>query len=269
MQANLGATPETDAAEPPVEWIEVGRDAARRRLAMRMRSGNGPAVLWLGGFRSTMESGKATALDRWGAEFGRAVVRFDYSGHGRSEGRFEDGSIGAWLEEAEAAFARCGPRVIVVGSSMGGWIALLLARRLRARGRSAALAGMVLIAPATDFTARLIEPRLTPAAREALARDGVFVAPSQYDHAGLPITRLLLEESRSHLLYGGTIAVGCPIEILQGCRDAEVPWKHALELVEHLAGDDVVLTLVKDGDHRLSRPEDLDRLIAAVERMSL
>lgn len=251
--------------EATLQTLTVGAGADARDIAVLRREGTGPDVVFLIGFRSDMAGSKATALDAWGAETGRAVVRFDYSGHGRSGGRFEDGTIGRWLEEAEAIVARvCRRPVVLVGSSLGGWIALLLAQKLKAER---AVAGLVLVAPAADFTARLMEPAFSEEAREALARDGVYYRPSAYGDP-YPITRTLLEESRAHLLLGGSIDVGCPVHILQGVRDVDVPWGHAVETVSRLATDDVVLTLVKDGDHSLSRPQDLARLIAAVEAVA-
>lgn len=251
--------------EATLQTLTVGTGADARDIAVLRREGTGPDVVFLIGFRSDMAGSKATALDAWGAETGRAVVRFDYSGHGRSGGRFEDGTIGRWLEEAEAVVARvCRKPVILVGSSLGGWIALLLAQKLKAER---AVAGLVLVAPAADFTSRLMEPAFSEEAREAIARDGVYYRPSAYGDP-YPITRTLLEESRAHLLLGGSIDVGCPVHILQGVRDVDVPWAHAVETVSRLATDDVVLTLVKDGDHSLSRPQDLARLIAAVEAVA-
>lgn len=236
-----------------------------RTIAVRMREGKSPGLVWLGGFKSDMKGTKAAALDAWAAAQGRACVRFDYSGHGESGGDFRDGTIGRWLEEALAvyrAFAK-GPQVLI-GSSMGGWIALLLARRLREIAAGAPLAGMVLIAPAVDFTEELMWKRFPPAIRQAIESDGEWLRPSEYSNEPYPITRTLIEDGREHLMLGGLIEPGCPVHILQGVQDPDVPWRHAVELVSRLARDDVVLTLIKDGDHRLSRPEDIERLIAAV-----
>jgi pimeloyl-ACP methyl ester carboxylesterase len=213
----------------------------------------------------------AAALDRWAGERGRAMVRFDYSGHGESGDDFAQGTIGRWLEESAAvfdAFGR-GPQ-IVIGSSMGGWLALLLMRELARRGRPAAagdtasVAGLVLIAPAVDFTEELMWKRFPPEVRHEIELRGAWARPSQYSEEPYLITRGLIEEARSHLLLGDMIETGCPVRILQGVQDPDVPWQHALELSARFARDDVVVTLVKDGDHRLSRPEDIERLIAAV-----
>jgi len=251
--------------------IELGSGQAARRIAARIRQGAPPGLFWLGGFKSDMGGTKAAAIDRWAGEHGRACIRFDYSGHGESGGAFADGSIGRWLEESVAvfeAFAR-GPQV-VIGSSMGGWIALLLARDLKRRtaaGGSPAgsLAGMVLIAPAVDFTEELMWKKFPAAVKRQIETTGAWRRPSPYSEEPYLITRSLIEEGRRHLLLGGLIETGCPVRILQGVQDEDVPWQHAIELSSRLAHDDVVLTLVKDGDHRLSRPEDIERLIAAVE----
>jgi pimeloyl-ACP methyl ester carboxylesterase len=195
-------------------------------------------------------------------------VRFDYSGHGESEGAFTDGTIGRWLADSLVVFEACctGPQILI-GSSMGGWLALLLTRALKRRGHdgAASIAGMVLIAPAVDFTEELMWKRFTPEIKRELEDTGVWARPSQYSPEPYLVTRQLIEEGRKHLLLGGLIETGCPVRILQGVEDPDVPWQHAVELTSRLASDDVVLTLVKDGDHRLSRPEDIERLIQAVK----
>ena len=248
-------------------FIEVGEGDGGRRIAVRARAGGGPGLFWLGGFNSDMRGTKALALDAWAAEHGRACIRFDYSGHGESGGAFIDGTIGRWLEEAVAVFEQFakGPQV-VIGSSMGGWMALLLAREIAKRELAATLAGLVLIAPAPDFTEKLMTPELPPEAHEALRRDGVWMRPSEYgDGTPYPITRALIEEGRNHLLLGNAIEVGCPVRILQGAQDPDVPWQHAFALAHRLPAEDVVLTMIQDGDHRLSRPHDIERLLATVE----
>jgi pimeloyl-ACP methyl ester carboxylesterase len=251
-------------------FIEVGSGADARAIAVRALAapcGAGPGLLWLGGFKSDMKGTKAEALAAFAAERGRAFVRFDYSGHGESHGDFADGTIGRWLAESVAVFsAFCRGPQVVIGSSMGGWLALLLARELRrAPSKTAAPAGMVLIAPAVDFTEELMWKKFSPAARRELETSGAWQRPSQYGNEPYLITRRLIEDGRQHLLLGGLIETACPVRILQGVEDPDVPWGHAVELVSRLAQDDVVLTLVKDGDHRLSRPEDLERLIATIE----
>ncbi len=255
-------------AAPAPEFLHVGRGDDMRKLAVRRRSGVTPGLLWLGGFKSDMGGTKAVALDRWAAAHQRHCVRFDYSGHGESDGKFTDGTISRWLDESIAVFdAYChGPQVLV-GSSMGAWLALLLARELRRRepphGRLSP-AALVLIAPAVDFTEELMWKRFPAPVKRKLESEGVWERPSQYSSEPYPITASLIEDGRRHLLLGGLIETGCPVRILQGVADPDVPWRHAVELVSRLAQDDVVLSLIKDGDHRLSRPEDIERLIGAV-----
>jgi pimeloyl-ACP methyl ester carboxylesterase len=253
------------ATGQPPAFIEVGKENAPRRIAVRARAGGSPGLFWLGGFKSDMQGTKAIALDDWAAERNRACVRFDYSGHGESGGDFIDGTIGRWLEESVAVFDQfcTGPQV-VIGSSMGGWMALLLARELaRRQATRAPLAGLVLIAPAPDFTEELMWKGFSPQARQEIETRGVWLRPSEYGDPD-PITRHLIEEGRQHLLLGRAIEVGCPVRILQGAQDPDVPWRHAFALAHRLPADDVVLTMIQDGDHRLSRPQDIARIIAAV-----
>jgi pimeloyl-ACP methyl ester carboxylesterase len=244
-------------------------ESPARTIAVRVREGKGdnkaPGLFWLGGFKSDMKGTKAAALDDWASAQGRACVRFDYSGHGESSGDFRDGTIGQWLEESIAVYTQFakGPHV-VIGSSMGGWLALLLARALRASKDAARMAGMVLIAPAVDFTEELMWKPFSEAIKREIEEKGAWMRPSQYSEDAYPITKKLIEDGRKHLLLGGLIETGCPVHILQGVQDPDVRWKHAERLVSHLVGSDIVLTLIKDGDHRLSRPEDIERLMAAV-----
>jgi pimeloyl-ACP methyl ester carboxylesterase len=244
-----------------------------RTIAVRVRESKGgdgkagkePGLFWLGGFKSDMKGTKAAALDAWAEAKGRACVRFDYSGHGESGGDFTEGTIGRWLAESVAvyrAFAK-GPQVLV-GSSMGGWLALLMARALRQDKSAAPIAGMVLIAPAVDFTEELMWKQFSADIRREIEDKGAWMRPSQYSEAPYPITKKLIEEGRNHLLMGGLIETGCPVHILQGMLDPDVPCKHVQTLMSHFASDDVALTLIKDGDHRLSRPEDIERLLNAV-----
>ena len=265
-------------------FIDVGEGDSRRRIAVRARAGGppgstsgapgstsgAPGLFWLGGFNSDMKGTKALALDAWAAEHGRACVRFDYSGHGESGGAFIDGTIGRWLEDSVAVFERfCRGPQVVIGSSMGGWLALLLARALaRREAPQATLAGLVLIAPAPDFTEQLMWNGFSDEIREEIKTKGVWMRPSEYDDgAPYPITRALIEEGRNHLLLGSAIDVGCPVRILQGAQDPDVPWQHAFALAHRLPAEDVVLTMIQDGDHRLSRPQDIARIVAAVAEM--
>lgn len=240
-----------------------------RRLAMAAVTGDPagdarPGVVWLGGFRSDMQSSKALALAAWAERAGRAFLRFDYSGHGRSDGAFEAGTIGLWLDDALAVLreATRGPQILV-GSSMGAWIALLAIRALATAGEADRVAGSVLIAPAIDFTERLMWDRFTPAIRAELAANGVWLRPSPYGDP-TPVTSRLIEEGRRHLMLDTRIDAHGPVHILQGMQDEDVPWTHAMTLVEHFAQDPVSIMLIRDGDHRLSREEDIGRLIAAV-----
>jgi len=247
--------------EPQAKRLVVGSGAAAREIAVLERPGRAPGLFWFGGFGANMRGTKAEALDAFAAETGLACLRFDYSGNGQSSGRFEDGTITRWLEEGRAVFDQLATQPqVVVGSSMGGWIALLLATALRGSGR---IAGLVLIAPAVDMTQELMWAAMDRRARDLLASAGAVPMPD----SGLPITRALIEDGKQHLFGGRLIEVGCPVAILQGIADQEVPYRHAEQLVARLAADDVVLTLVKDGDHRLSRPQDIDLLRGTVARL--
>jgi pimeloyl-ACP methyl ester carboxylesterase len=250
-----------------LKFLHIGEAAERRAIAVHEHAGAAPGLFWLSGYKSDMKGTKAAALAHWAEQAGRACIRFDYSGHGESGGNFSDGTIGRWLADGLAVFdACCRGRQILIGSSMGGWLALLMVRALRARRQvgPASVAGLVLVAPAVDFTEELMWKRFTPAIKRELEEKGVWARPSEYSAEPYLVTRQLIEEGRNHLLLGGMIETGCPVRILQGVEDPDVPWRHAVELVSRLASDDVVLTLVKDGDHRLSRPEDIERLIRAV-----
>lgn len=251
----------------PPQWLEVGEGPAGRRIAYLKQDGVGAPVVWLGGFRSDMRATKAEALAGWAQGAGRAYLRFDYGGHGESDGDFASFTLSDWLGDALAAIRNgCGQRPILVGSSMGGWIALLAARRLL--GTALQPAGLVLIAPAVDFSEELMWAQMPDAIRRTILEQGVWNKPSDYSPEPTPITRALIEDGRKHLMFGGEIQAGCPVHILQGMRDPDVPWRQALKLVEHLSGDPVVLTLIKDGDHRLSTREDIARLQAAVAAMA-
>ena len=243
--------------------ITVGQGPEARTIAIQQRPGANPGLFWLGGFRSDMMGAKAVALDALGAEHGLAVTRFDYSGHGASGGDFNAGTISRWLEEAEAVFAQTTGPQIVVGSSMGGWLALLLVRAMQRRGDHR-VQGLVLIAPAADMMRELMLPSFTPQEHESLQNLGYAEQPSEYSAEPYRITRALIEDGENHLLFGGVIETGCPTVILQGGQDPDVPQAHAIKLVTHILHDPVTLTLIPDGDHRLSRPQDLERLRQAV-----
>jgi pimeloyl-ACP methyl ester carboxylesterase len=253
------------------KYLDLGTATGARRIAVRAQPGEAPGLFWLGGFKSDMGGIKAQALAAWAVGHGRACVRFDYAGHGESSGDFAQCTIGGWLEDTLAVFdAFCRGPQVVVGSSMGGWMGLLMLRELKARaaaGRPAAasVAGLVLIAPAVDFTEVLMWRKFPPEVKQTIEREGGWDRPSAYSAEPYRITKRLIEDGRSHLLLGGLIETGCPVRILQGVQDPDVPWTHAVELSSRLAQDDVVLTLVKDGDHRLSRPEDIERLLHVIE----
>ena len=249
----------------PLDALEIaGRlEVEGAGLAWRRIQGRGPTVVWMGGFHSEMTGTKAQALAQWAAASGRDFLRFDWFGHGQSEGRFVDGTITRWRRDALAVLDRCAEgRVILVGSSMGGWLACLasLARPQRVRA-------LVLVAPAADFTEALLKPSLPPEALAAMERDGVWIRPSAYDEAGYQISAALLEDGARWAILGGRVPIHVPVRILQGGADPDVPWTHALALAQAIEGEDVVFTLIRDGDHRLSRPTDLERLIAAVEEV--
>ena len=253
-----------DQQEP--QFLEVG-ESRKRRIAFRLADANASspvALLWLPGFLSDMASTKALALADWAQAHGVPMLRFDYSGHGLSEGDLLQATIGDWLEETSTLLQLLEDRrTVVVGSSMGGWIALLLARQLAEQGRLDRLAGLVLIAPAWDMTERLMWHRMTPEVKETLERDGVYYEPSLYGDP-YPITKHLIDEGRRHLIGEGLLHLDRPVRILQGMCDPDVPWGHALDLVDLLCCSDVEVTLIKDGDHRQSRPQDLRRLEATV-----
>ena len=236
------------------------------RIAVRRREGAAPGAVWLGGFRSDMLGTKAEALDGWAAANGRAFLRHDYSGHGESGGAFADGTVSRWLAQSLAVFHRfCAGPQILVGSSMGGWIALRMVQELQKAGEGGRVAGLLLLAPAPDFTVELMEPQLTGAQRRDLHEKGFFEEPSQYSPEPNVYTRALFEDGRENRVLVGTLDTHCPVHILQGMEDPDVPHALALKLVEHLPADDVTLSLIRDGDHRLSRPQDIAMMIAALE----
>lgn len=230
-------------------------------LAYRRVDGAGPTVVWIGGFRSDMEGTKALALDVAARERGWSFVRYDHFAHGRSSGDWRRATIGRWREDAIALIDSLDGPVIPVGSSMGGWVALLLAL-----ARPERVQGLVLINPAQDFTERLMWPGLADHERQAILRDGetLIVEEGLGEYV---LTRAMFEEAKAWLLLDGAIDLNAPLHILQGRADDTVPWRHQVELVERLRGGDVRLDLIESGDHRLSTQSDLDRLIAAVEAM--
>ena len=255
--------------ESQPQFLLVGSGRDQRRIAY-LRAGSRqrgrPGVVWLGGFKSEMIATKATALAAWAVERDLDCLRFDYSGHGQSEGRFEDGTLTRWLEEARAVFTQFteGPQVLV-GSSMGGHIALLLLRALMAEEprEAARIKALALIAPAWDMT-QLMWSNLPPSARRAIEETGVYQRPSSYGDGPYPITRTLIEDGRQHLIGSAPFDPGRPVHILHGLQDPDVPWEHTLDLVAHLSGDWTRVSAVPDGEHRLSRPEDIALLLDIV-----
>lgn len=246
------------------EFLNVGQANDMREIAYIFRDAVGnkasPALVWLGGYRSDMSGTKAVELDAFAEQEGTACLRLDYSGHGASSGDFNKGTISRWLEESLAVIRAVGLKnVILVGSSMGGWIALRAVQELQKSG-DIKVSGLVLIAPAPDFTSELIEPALSEAEKQSLSERGYFEEHSEYSPEPNIFTRELIDDGRRNRVLEGIIETGCPVHILQGMKDNDVPYQHALRLVEHLPSDDVTLTLIRDGDHRLSRPQDIQRL---------
>ncbi len=234
-------------------------------VAYARTEGRAPTVVFLGGFRSDMTGTKAIALESWAKARGNAFLRFDYLGHGQSSGRFEDGTIGRWLDDSLVAVDQLTTgKLVLVGSSMGGWLSLLVALK-----RPERLAGLVLIAAAPDFTERMLLAGLSPEDRVALQRDGRLERPSQYSPEPSVFTWKLIEEGRNHLVLNKKLALPCPVRLLHGQSDPDVPWEYSLQIAQHLEAPDIVTTFVKGGDHRLSTPADIARLIATVEELAV
>lgn len=229
-------------------------------LALKRVHGTGPTVIWIGGFRSDMEGTKALALEAAARERGWSYVRYDHFAHGQSSGDWKQATIGRWREDAVALIDSLEGPVIPVGSSMGGWVALLAAV-----ARPERVKALVLVNPAQDFTERLMWPGLADHVRQSILRDGeaLIVEEGLGEYV---LTRRMFEEARDWLLLDGVIPITAPVHVLQGRKDDVVPWRHQIELAERLLGGDMTLDLVADGDHRLSTPADLDRLVEAVER---
>lgn len=227
------------------------------------RPAGATGLTWLGGFKSDMTGTKASALAAWAQAAGRHLLRFDYYAHGQSSGDFRKATVGRWLDDALAAIDALaeGPQVLV-GSSMGGWVALLAAL-----ARPERIKGLVLIAPAPDFTQELMWKGFSDEIRATLTRDGIYRAPSEYDAEPYEITMRLIEEGRKHLLLDRPVPLDMPVRILQGMKDPDVPWQHAMRLVEALTSADVTIHLSKHGDHRLSTPADIARLTQTIETL--
>lgn len=252
------------------EILDVGEGAQKRPIAVRRKRGNAPGIVWLGGYRSDMLGTKAEAIDKWAGDTGHACCRFDYSGHGESGGEFRDGTISRWLEESLAVFdAFCAKGShILVGSSMGGWVALRMVQELAKRGQQHRLEALLLLAPAPDFTHELMEPQLSEDQRKQLETKGYMEESSDYSDEPNIFTRALFEDGDKNRVMTGMIETGCPVHILQGMEDPDVPCEHAMKLVSFLPNENVSMTLVKDGDHRLSREQDIRLLLRTIETLS-
>lgn len=250
----------TDSASAAPQSLDAGSGVS---IAYHRLPGKSPGVVFLGGFMSDMTGTKAITLETFCRSRGQAFLRFDYRGHGASSGRFEDGTIGQWADDARTAIESLteGPQILV-GSSMGGWIALLVALKLAPR-----VAGLVGIAAAPDFTEDLLWAVLPADKRETLQRDGVLYQPSQYGERPYGITHELIRDGRKHLLLRDPLKLRCPVRLLHGMLDPDVPWQRSLRLADKLEGGDVRVTLIKDGDHRLSRDQDLALLQRTVEEL--
>ena len=250
---------ENPEGQPPIAYLVDGQSNLGRC-----------GMVWLGGFKSDMTGSKAEALAALAREMRRPCLRFDYSGHGASGGRFTDGTISDWLAQSCHMFlTHAEDRRIVVGSSMGGWLALLLYRRLRQSNPKAArrIAGLVLLAPAADMTADLMWDQFPEQVRAELQEKGMWMRPSLYGEP-YAITQKLISDGAAHLMIKQGLDVDCPVCILQGDADPDVPPAHAMKVFAALRGADVTLTLVKDGDHRLSTPRNLALLRETVLRLA-
>lgn len=257
----------------PSEHINVGQGSQARQIAVCHRAGNtqnagANGFVWLGGYRSDMEGSKAIAIDEHAAELGLSCTRHDYSGHGQSGGAFIDGTISRWLEESIAVFLKFteGPQILV-GSSMGCWIAIRMVQELQKLGEGDRVHGLLLLAPAPDFTKELYEPKLTDDEKAALETQGYFEVPTPYGPDPSIFTKKLFDDGAQNLVMKGVLQLGTQVHIIQGMEDPDVPWQHAMRLMEHLPADDVTMTLIRDGDHRLSRDKDIAKILQSLDGM--
>ena len=253
------------------EIIKITGKHGQREIAF-LKTGSNPAkkhknpsLFWLGGFKSDMEGSKAKAIEKFALELGVGAIRFDYSGHGESSGKFSEGCISSWLEEAMVIFDLSEGEQIIIGSSMGGWLALLLNKILQQRATPRVKA-IILIAPAIDMTKDLMSDHFSEKQLNELDSKGFIQLPSDYEEPYI-ITKKLIEDGKEHLLFGKTIEAGCPVYILQGAKDEAVPPSHAIKLLSHIMQDPVFFTMVPDGDHSLSRPQDLALLKNTITRI--
>lgn len=252
---------------PEPRFLEVGGDGTpvRRIAYMQTPAEGNPGLVWLCGFNSMMTGNKANAVAAWAAKRRLPMLRFDYSGHGQSEGKLAEGTIGQWLEDSAAVLRKASGPQVLIGSSMGGWIALLLLRAIATRAPLAkdfpTIRGAVLIAPAWDMTEELMWKQMSDEVRATIATQGVWMRPSAYGDGPYPITAELIEEGRRHLIADTPFTPPCPVRIIQGLRDPDVPWQHANRLTRMLGEANINTLFIPDGDHRLSRDEDIEKLI--------
>ncbi len=274
MTETTNIQPSELSFSPKPSFVLSGKGCEARRIAVLQRSAakentlKAPTLVWFTGFRSSMRAVKAESLDKWAYSKGLGCVRFDYSGHGESDGSFTDGTISRWLEDALAVIHHSGEkRIVLIGSSMGGWLALRAAQILRETAPDIILSGLVLLAPAVNFTERLIWDRFSDDYREKLMQEGVVSLPYPDNKNMIPITKNLIEDGRKHLLYLKPLVLKTNLHILQGKQDAQVPWQTALELFEHCANELAHITFIEDGVHALERPHDLEKLFEAIEEV--
>lgn len=246
-----------------LEFLSVGH----KKLALRALNGNKrPGIVWLPGYRSHMMGTKAVAINEFAQTNDYPFLRFDYSGTGESEGDFHEGTISRWLNESLTLFDNfCHGPQIIAGSSMGGWIALRMAQELAKK--EIPLAGLLLLAPAPDFTRDFVRPQMTNQQKHELETRGFFEVPYDHEVEPVPFTKAFLDDGDKNLVMNKLIDITCPVQIIQGMEDKEVPYQHTLELVEHLPFDNVTLTLIRDGEHHLSRPQDIAAILNALQTL--
>lgn len=248
-----------------MEIIEGRLETGGLKIAYDKTDGAGPTVIFLGGYASARKSVKGSALWGWARETGRSFIRFDYSGHGDSEGEFTDATLGSWLEESLAVIDEVSDpdkKLVLVGSSMGGWVALLAAMK-----RPERVGGLILIACGADFTEEVIRKILPPEALIELQNKGILWKPATDTSPATPITWKFMEEAKNHLLLGGPIPITCPVRLFHGLKDKDVPWKTSLKVLENLTSADATLELIKEGDHRLSTVADIGKLKETISRV--